>query len=94
MAINERISRAYNPSQMSSYGYDQEFLKFYLYPLIVDNATIHDSYFCEKYSNSRPFPTERKVFDHIGSYSYKKFENFLECPIDCRPKEHQDWRYC
>ena len=84
---------------------DQEFLRIHLWPYAQHNAMSHDSYLCtitDWNRHHRPFPTERPIL--------KKSRNCFigcpkpccviwpfndkPCPVECRPKEHQDWTYC
>ena len=56
----------------------------------------HDSYFCEKFPNTRPFPVQRKKkqpdnYAGAGSQPHIVTE---ECPLVCRPKNHPDWVLC
>lgn len=94
LAIDEQISKTFNPTGLTPKGYDQSFLSQHVYKLIKTNSTIHDSYTCMSYQDSKPFPTERKVKDHVGSVWVPEPINITECPKECRPRDHQDWIYC
>ena len=87
----------YDPATQTLKQYDKIFLSDYVYRLIKRNSTIHDSYTCKRFRDSKPFPTERKVKDHIGSvFSPEITTTFFNemCPIECRPKNHLNWIYC
>ena len=94
LAIDEQISKTFNPTGLTPKGYDQNFLAQHVYKLIKTNSTIHDSYICMSYQDSKPFPTERKVKDHVGSVWVPEPIKITECPKECRPPDHQDWIYC
>ncbi|RMZ93791.1 hypothetical protein BpHYR1_019801, partial [Brachionus plicatilis] len=57
---DKKISSQFNPNKTSRKGYDQYFLSDHVYNEIKDNSTIHDSYLCQRYPKSRPWPTQRK----------------------------------
>ena len=64
-----------------------------------DNSIAHDSYFCQKYEGSVPFPTQRKneMRNFVGApYEMRMyFKKSFQCPKACRPKNHQEtWVYC
>ena len=69
-------------------------------PWAKDVALVHDSYHCKKFvNNTIPFPSQRKGGPcnfvgciHGGSRLDAIPKN--ECPKTCRPKNHQDWKYC
>lgn len=94
LVIDKSIGRIYNDNGKSPKGNDQFFLSHQIYKFIVNQATIHDSYNCKKFARSKPFPTERKVMDHVGSVNYAPRQPIKECPLECRPEDHLDWKYC
>ena len=66
----------------------------------------HDSYSCGRYASkyNRPFPTRREtghgfrecvqdnfVGSNGGSLCLGKSK---QCPVECRPMDHQDWIMC
>ncbi|XP_066978676.1 uncharacterized protein [Macrobrachium rosenbergii] len=76
---------------------DQRTLAGMLWPLAKNNMTAHDSYTCEAFSGSKPFPSQRVNHTYVGEKSYiKAFKRVAatECPATCRPSEHPDWIYC
>lgn len=77
-------------------GHDQYFLRDRVYPLIKFDSVIHDSYLCNYYRKSEPFPTKRKGDCFIGRPGpcNETATGFYECPVVCRPKLHQDWINC
>ena len=56
---------------------------------------VHDSYCCEHFIKTRPFPTQRIGRDFVGMIGILKLytENFI-CPVRCRPPENQQWERC
>ncbi|KAK4295457.1 hypothetical protein Pmani_031977 [Petrolisthes manimaculis] len=79
-------------------SHDQNFLKVKVWPVARLNATIHDSYTCQRFPGSQPFPSQRSNFTFVGQRSYRgryRWETtHTQCPVNCRPKLHQDWLYC
>lgn len=76
---------------------DQQFLAVHVYKDIKKLSIIHDSYLCKVYKDSKPYPTKRKgncfvaMMQLTNCYEGKMFP---PCPIECRPKNHQDWDRC
>jgi hypothetical protein len=75
-------------------------------PTAVKDSMVHDSYLCQskfiKGSHPAAFPTQRisganftlpKVRNIVGN-NQKSPSMDLECPLQCRPKEHRDWKLC
>ena len=82
-------------------GLDQKLLHTKLWPVIKENALIHDSYHCEnkaKYGEMVPFPTRRQGFTYVGCGPTREYVSKCvskyKCPLACRPNEHKDWEYC
>ena len=85
-------------------GIDQRLLAKHIWPYAKDDSVIHDSYTCKRSdlrgTGIRPFPTRRLHGTHnfvgdrwsnAGEITIKKHG---ECPRECRPKEHTDWKIC
>jgi len=49
-----------------AYIADMNFLGTMVYPKIENNIIAHDSYHCDRYTNSHPFPTRRFGWEHVG----------------------------
>ena len=90
--MKEKIARWENKN---SYVGDMDFLGAIIWPIIQDKIISHDSYHCEKYPNSRPFPTKRimkehvgQVFNHLEAPRETDIFPFLEreTPVKCRGK--------
>lgn len=96
LLMDPKIVWHYNKRKTSPVQGDQSFLAARVYPWLLSQSIVHDSYWCKKYSNSRPFPTQRVVMDHVGSVksNINVVKNISECPLECRPPEHKDWKYC
>lgn len=78
---------------------DQTFLEHYIWPhaSMYDKMTLeYDSFLCKRFPNARPFPTQKKsptLF--IGCRRPNCTEDkHPQCPIQCRPRNHQDWIWC
>lgn len=72
---------------------DQYILNKYIWPEVEFDSLQHDSYLCDLFPNSKPFPTKRKQF-FVGCV--RDCFIFMDevCPEKCRPKDHKDWIYC
>lgn len=78
-------------------GLDQDLLRDNLWPLMRNDLLVHDSYCCTKFKGSRPWPTKRQTMEFVGDkFPWEKNGKFKveECPKECRPKDHADWKYC
>lgn len=72
---------------------DQVALNKHVWPKVKFDSLQHDSYQCNFFPNSKPFPTKRKQF-FIGCVrDCSRFKDEI-CPEPCRPKNHKDWIYC
>ena len=59
----------------------------------------HDSYLCERFPGTVPWPTKRlmgRMNNFVGAVTYNRVLGVTnrECPVACRPKEHPEWRFC
>ncbi|XP_047481562.1 uncharacterized protein LOC125033991 isoform X1 [Penaeus chinensis] len=70
----------------------------FLWPTLKKNFIAHDSYLCNQFPGSRPFPTKRVNCTFVGMRKYRKdFKGDtvkVPCPVACRPPKHRDWEYC
>lgn len=90
--VDKRLSALYNPKKKSPKGYDQYFLS---YIEIKNNSTIHDSFLCKSYPNSKPWPTKREGDCFVGRVGKCNITGkFKICPKECRSAEHFDWESC
>ncbi len=97
LLINPLIAPNYNLNHSSPKGFDQYFLSSYVYLDIKKSSIIHDSYTCQSFKDSQPFPTKRHGNCFVGTsldICDDKEPSFVSCPIQCRPKDHSDWTYC
>jgi len=75
-------------------------------PAAAKDSMVHDSYLCNsnfiKGSHPAAFPTQRisvsnfslpETRNFVGNNQFSPSINF-ECPGECRPKEHKDWKMC
>lgn len=84
--------------------YDQYALRDIVAPHAALDSLVHDSYKCQSGlmpgSKIVPFPSKRPpmkikgvtVPNFVGNQVTYGIE--IECPVACRPKEHQDWKTC
>ena len=84
-------------------GSDQEALTDIVAPNAAADSLVHDSYLCKSGylpgSKTVAFPTRRQgskynlwVPNFVGNTGHYGIQ--IECPIDCRPAEHLDWKFC
>ena len=59
---------------------DLRFLEESVWPDIEHKQISHDSYCCDRYSNTHPFPTRRnKVYQHVGQvFSHRDEPRLLD----------------
>ena len=101
LLIDRKIAHHYNKKNNSLVFNDQRFLRDIYWPIAKKNATIHASFFCNKYgAKSIPFPTQRPKYYCFVPCAYccnEKLNNKTwtdECGRECRSDEHKDWLYC
>ena len=102
--VNQSFQRMFHSnvffSNQDKRGPDQDLLKEYIWPWAKDLAMVHDSYHCKNYSNTIPYPTQRKdtICNFVGCIPELKsritFTKGNKCPMKCRPRNHSDWKYC
>lgn len=62
----------------------------------------HDSFCCEVFENTRPFPKQRKGRSFVGSrwfgpkFITEELSDLDECPQLCRPfnSKNSSWNFC
>ena len=85
-----------------SYGGDLQFLNTVVWPLVKNSQLGHDAYTCQKWPNTRPFPTQRPAnYQHVGQVFFADetfrvgdingFMRGREIPRVCR--KHPDWKF-
>ena len=82
--------------------YDQQVLKYKIWPVIRTRSAIYDSYHCrdhrKEFGFGQPWPTRRRGSLYVGSGPTKKkrIEELakMTCPVICRPRGHKNWIYC
>lgn len=78
-------------------NHDQVLLEKHFWPVVRNEALIHDSYTCQKYWNAHAFPTKRlqnMTNNFVGAVIAKHQKVPRTCPRQCRPINHADWLYC
>ena len=106
LLVDREIS--YNYKRNNKRGMDQAYPIRYIFPFIREVTMTHDSYFCMtreyKTGEKRPFSVRRDGACWIGLYRVGRYvteydcktgnATLFKCPVECRPKEHQDWIHC
>ena len=54
----------------------------------------HDSFCCDQYSNSIPFPVRRLDDEYVAQVVAGSASLPETCPKKCRPKDHPEWIRC
>ena len=95
------IKRKMRDAKRNGYGADLSFLNDQVWPLVKYDQIAHDSYTCDKFVNSVPFPTKRPVdFQHVGQVFEDNRPRMgdINCcmvnnptPTECR--KEKDWTY-
>jgi len=79
------------------YWEDMAFLRDVVWRRVQGIQMSHDSFFCKKFPDSKPFPTRRFYSEHVGSvYSgddspMSGVDLSKESPMECRG--HPSWRF-
>ena len=85
-----------------SKGIDQLALGMVVAPYAAKDSLVHDSYNCQsgliKGSVSEAWPSERTLSEDPSLPNFVgntgDFSIAIECPEQCRPENHKDWRMC
>lgn len=97
---NKTLIQVYNSNadaEKNKYDSDQKFLADYVYPLIKNDSIIHDSYHCDIFDNTLPFPSKRNnSMCHVGFVGDCMLSKVVlyDCPVNCRPSNHKEWNFC
>ncbi len=83
-------------------GPDQRLLRSLVWDRWAFNLTLQFNAFrCLNFSSpgwsSAPWPTPREPLvpnNFVGANVSKNRTMWVECPVECRPKEHEEWIYC
>lgn len=93
--IDKNVTSKYNPKLAHTRGYDQDFLADYAYEKLRSESIIHDSFLCNNFSDSKPWPTKRIGDCFVGIIGKcNPNKKFKICPNSCRPINHLDWTSC
>ncbi len=101
-AIPDMKSEILGWSSRDEYAADLHFLDQRIWPLVRDKQLSHDSYCCDRYPHTRPFPTRRastyqhvgQVFDANDNPRLMDIDGFIRgvpIPVSCR--KQADWIY-
>ena len=101
-AISDMKELVENWSSRDEYMADLHFLEQKIYPNIRDKQISHDSYCCDRYPNTKPYPTKRfqtyqhvgQVFDEFDQPRYMDIDGFIRgVPIPSSCRKQTDWIY-
>lgn len=86
-------------------GADQSALSAIVAPHVGGDSLVHDSYLCTAvyltgthpvaFPSKRPdpvLPSEIKLPNFVGNRGNDQIDK--ECPVECRPVDHKDWKFC
>ncbi|XP_037081982.1 uncharacterized protein LOC119102633 isoform X2 [Pollicipes pollicipes] len=76
---------------------DEQTLRAVLWPEMLRRRDVlaHDSYTCQKFPHTKPFPSQRRNREFVGAKLLILNQTVPEpCPPPCRPPQHQDWLWC
>eukprot|EP00093_Oithona_nana_P009625 09625.XXX_377775_379280_1 [CDS] Oithona nana genome sequencing. len=76
---------------------DQALLERYLWPWAKDITLQHDSYHCDLFAKSHPWPTRRQEWEtnnYVGAPFALNTTLSTTCPVKCRPRTHPEWNLC
>ena len=74
-------------------AFDQKLLEDELWSFAKHSVVQHDSFYCQFFTGSIPFPTKRRNY-YVGCVRNCSEKDVEECPVACRPKNHKDWMFC
>ncbi|XP_063610813.1 uncharacterized protein LOC134784635 [Penaeus indicus] len=99
--LKELLAKMVRWPPRNIWDYDQILLKRVVWPEVLDDVLVHDSYFCanpnfRSHHRAAPFPTRRheRYFVGWGPLRDHELAGITPCPLECRPPMHQDWTYC
>jgi len=81
-----------NKAKHAFKSYDQTLLGMIVWPEAKKSMVAHDSFLCDSYEGSKPWPTQRANRTFVGDMYGISITR--ECPEKCRPPNHKDWKYC
>lgn len=96
LALLRRKSTYYD-DQIAVGSQDQALLERYVWPWAKSLALQHDSYHCDLFAKSHPWPSRRpeeEANNFVGSPVALNSTLDEPCPKKCRPREHPEWRFC
>ncbi|XP_032783041.2 uncharacterized protein LOC116920961 [Daphnia magna] len=93
--IADAAQKMFHQDHRHVYDYDQKLLDRLLRPLATTSMMAHDSYSCEKFPDTRPYPTQRKDGLFVGGRKFQGVQLNIPCPLKCRPANAtSEWTYC
>lgn len=73
-------------------SFDQLLLSRIVWPIAKSNMVAHDSFLCQAFEGTKPWPSKRSNFTFVGDMEGLYIRQ--TCPEECRPLDHKDWIYC
>ncbi len=101
-AIDDMEGKVKSWENRNEYMADLHFLDQYIWPDIKGHQLSHDSYCCDRYPNSKPFPTRRysnyqhvgQVFDEYDRPRLTDIDGFIRgVPIPSSCRKQPEWIY-
>ncbi|KAK4007259.1 hypothetical protein OUZ56_012420 [Daphnia magna] len=103
--ISKAATKMFLTSHLHEYDYDQVLLDEFIWPLAKQNMMAHDSYCCEVFQLSQPFPIHRKDRFFVGSRilmgggknDTEELSDLDLCPQYCLPQTVRylpEWKFC
>ncbi|EFX78685.1 hypothetical protein DAPPUDRAFT_246005 [Daphnia pulex] len=100
-AIFNTTEKMFHENHLHKKGYDQELLNRFYQSMAVESMVAHDSYCCEYFPGSQPFPTPRQNNSFVGAPQHNPVQTInVPCPENCRPHNLTgalalaDWTLC
>ena len=97
MLANNSLETILKRAKASKTRNDQPILNAVIWDRIDKQKYVmqHDSFLCQSYRGSIPFPTRRKDnTEFVGCPQHICNGKLPKCYKGCRPRNHQDWEYC
>jgi hypothetical protein len=101
-AIKDMSTMIENWIDKDSYGADLHFLEESIYPAIRDFSLQHDAYCCDRFPNSKPWPSKRyanyqhvgQVFDADDKSRLTDIDGFIRgVPVPGQCRKRAEWIY-
>ena len=97
LVTDRELAQIFNKGQSNEKMQDQNFLEKHVFELVRNSSVIHDSYLCEVFAYTRPWPTKRRgncFVGKVGVCNETGLSGMKDCPVKCRPLDHIGWLKC